>query len=117
MMTTFSLSHTWASWPKCFLNTPIVPGPHTSCVIRTSTFTHTLSFGFTWSRPAARARIFSVRVIAAMWRLSLGGLTLVHQHCKGTGHPSLKAATQGCQGGQGCQLWQPCVVNAVAFPA
>src|SRR3954470_17184246 len=72
MTTTFSLSHTFASWPKCFLNTPIVPGPQTSWVIRTSTFTQTLLPGLTVGRPAARARIFSVMVIAAIWRLFLG---------------------------------------------
>src|SRR5215217_4832814 len=107
MTTTFSLSHTFASWPKCFLNTPMVPGPQTSWVIRTSTFTHTLSFGLTWSRPAARARIFSVRVIAGMGRLSLGGAKGLPGYCKGPGHPAGKGF-QGCHGCaldcQGCQV-------------
>ena len=43
---------------------PKVPGPHTSCVMSTSTLTHTLSPGATWLLPLARARIFSVIVIA-----------------------------------------------------
>ena len=46
------------------LNTPMVPGPQTSCVIRVSTFTHTLSPGWTCALPEARARTFSVRVIS-----------------------------------------------------
>ena len=69
MMTTFSRSQTLASVPKCFLNTPMVPGPQTSCVMSTSTLTQTLSPGSTGSRPAARARIFSVSVIADMWQV------------------------------------------------
>src|SRR5262249_43682436 len=81
MTTTFSRSQTLASWPKCFLNTPIVPGPQTSWVMRTSTSTQMLSPGRTLSRPAARARIFSVRVIGAMWRvLSKGNLSNLYHH-------------------------------------
>ena len=45
---------------------PTVPGPQTSCVMSTSTSTQTLSPGVTLVRPACLARIFSVRVIAAM---------------------------------------------------
>src|SRR5690242_20700606 len=71
MTTTFSVSHTLALDPKFFLNTPMVPGPQTSWVIRTSTFTQTLSAGATDGRPAARARIFSVMVIAAIWQFFL----------------------------------------------
>src|SRR5919202_1446308 len=63
MMTTFSRSQTRASVPKFFLKTPNVPGPQTSCVMSTSTFTQTFSPGATWSRPLCRARIFSVIVI------------------------------------------------------
>ena len=63
MITTFSRSQTFASLPKCFLKTPMVPGPHTSWVMSTSTLTQTFSPGSTASRPAARARIFSVSVI------------------------------------------------------
>src|SRR4051794_24393497 len=63
MITTFSRSHTFASRPKFSWNTPMVPGPQTSWVMRTSTFTQTLSPGETEDRPAARASTFSVRVI------------------------------------------------------
>src|SRR5262245_46270665 len=64
MITTLSLSHTFASLPNSFLKTPKVPGPHTSCVMSTSTFTQTFSPGVTLFLPLARARIFSVIVIA-----------------------------------------------------
>src|SRR5690242_7300762 len=66
MMTTFSGSQTRAPAPKCCLKMPIVPGPHTSCVIRISTSTQILSPGPTRSRPACRARICSVNVIGVM---------------------------------------------------
>src|SRR6266481_4542221 len=65
MITTLFASHTFASLPNSRLKTPIVPGPHTSCVIRMSVFTHTLSPAATRALPLARARIFSVRVIGA----------------------------------------------------
>src|SRR5207249_4285840 len=65
MMTTLVLSQTLASLPNSRLNTPIVPGPHTSWVMRMSTFTHTLSPAWTCALPLARARTFSVRVIRA----------------------------------------------------
>src|SRR5205085_7621032 len=45
---------------------PIVPGPQTSWVMRTSTFTHTFSSGETWPLPACLARIFSVIVMPGM---------------------------------------------------
>src|SRR5919201_1497802 len=51
MMTTWSRSQTLASRPKCCLKTPMVPGPHTSCVMRTSTSTQMFSPGCTLSRP------------------------------------------------------------------
>src|SRR5579883_2183100 len=73
MTTNFSLSQTLASAPKCFLKTPMVPGPHTSWVMSTSTFTQTFSFGATASRPAARARIFSVSVIGGGISVELRG--------------------------------------------
>src|ERR1700722_12483134 len=60
MMTIFSRSHTLALAPNSRLNTPMVPGPHTSWVMRTSTFTQTLSPGCTDFLPDARAMIFSV---------------------------------------------------------
>src|SRR5258706_15161726 len=63
MMTTLLRSHTLASCPNSRLKTPIVPGPHTSCVISTSAFTQTLSPASTRGFPAARASIFSVSVI------------------------------------------------------
>src|SRR4051812_40632458 len=63
MMTTFFASQTFALLPNSRLKTPIVPGPHTSWVMRTSTLTHTLSPGWTCALPEARARTFSVSVI------------------------------------------------------
>src|SRR5262245_52656485 len=73
MSTTLERSQTLASGPKCCLNTPNVPGPQTSCVMRTSTFTQMFSPGVTASRPAPRARIFSVNVCGdGMDRLSVG---------------------------------------------
>src|SRR5437763_9436368 len=51
----------------------MVPGPHTSWVIRTSTSTQMLSPGRTASRPVWRASTFSVRVIGGICeRLPLG---------------------------------------------
>jgi hypothetical protein len=49
--------------PNSRLKMPMVGGPQTSCVIRISTFTQTVSPASTWVRPAALARIFSVKVI------------------------------------------------------
>src|SRR6266404_2605001 len=63
MMTTLLRSQTLASLPNSRLKTPMVPGPHTSCVMRTSALTQTLSPAWTLALPAARARIFSVNVI------------------------------------------------------
>src|SRR5258708_24240522 len=62
-MTTLFRSQTLAFLPNSPLKTPIVPGPHTSCVIRMSAFTQILSPAFVRDLPAARARIFSVNVI------------------------------------------------------
>src|SRR5262249_14908994 len=62
MSTTLSRSQTLAFCPKCCLKMPMVPGPQTSCVMSTSTFTQMFSPGAAASRPAARARIFSVIV-------------------------------------------------------
>src|ERR1043166_6668557 len=62
MMTTLSLSQTFAVAPNSLLNTPIVPGPHTSWVMRLSTLTQTLSPGCTDFLREARAMIFSVSV-------------------------------------------------------
>src|SRR5258708_4717275 len=67
MMTTLLRSQTFAVAPNSRLNTPMVPGPHTSWVISTSTFTHTLSPGWTDFLPEARAMSFSVSVIG--WRI------------------------------------------------
>src|ERR1700753_3056574 len=64
MMTTFFLSQTLAAWPNSRLNTPMVPGPQTSCVMSTSTLTQTLSPGATCALPLARASSFSVSVIS-----------------------------------------------------
>ena len=50
----------------------MVPGPQTSWVMRTSASTQMLSPGRTASRPAWRARIFSVRVIDGMSNGSRG---------------------------------------------
>src|SRR4051812_5634026 len=63
MITNFLRSQTFASLPNLRLNTPMVPRPHTSCVMRTSAFTQILSPACTLGLPAARARIFSVNVI------------------------------------------------------
>src|SRR2546430_3576728 len=65
-MTTLLRSQTFAFLPNSRLNTPIVPGPQTSWVISTSAWTHTLSPASTRDLPAARARIFSVSVIALL---------------------------------------------------
>src|SRR5713226_2463645 len=62
-MTTLFRSQTLAFLPNSRLKTPIVPGPHTSCVIRMSAFTQILSPACVRALPAARARIFSVNVI------------------------------------------------------
>src|SRR5687768_13189213 len=71
MITTLLASHTFASLPNSRLKTPIVPGPQTSCVIKRSTPTHTLSPGATRALLLARARTFSVRVIGrGRWRRS-----------------------------------------------
>jgi len=45
---------------------PMVPGPHTSWVMRISTSIQIFSSGTTASRPAWRARIFPVRVSEGM---------------------------------------------------
>ncbi len=65
MMTILWRSQTLAVLPNSRLNTPIVPGPQTSCVISTSAFTQILSPAATRGFPAARASIFSVNVIRA----------------------------------------------------
>src|SRR3984957_28386 len=64
-MTTLLRSQTLASAPNSRLNTPIVPGPHTSCVIRMSALPPTLPPAATLGLPDARARIFSVKVISS----------------------------------------------------
>src|SRR5437762_14380407 len=63
MMTILLRSQTLASLPNSRLKTPMVPGPQTSWVINTSAWTQTLSPDWTRALPAARARIFSVKVI------------------------------------------------------
>src|SRR5207302_10017249 len=63
MITTFCRSHTFAFGPNRFRKMPMVPGPHTSWVIRISTFTQILSPADARGRPAWRARIFSVIVM------------------------------------------------------
>src|SRR5437870_8613710 len=63
MKTTRSGSQTRADLPNSRLKMPIVPGPQTSCVMRTSARTQTFSPGSTDGLPAARARIFSVIVM------------------------------------------------------
>src|SRR5438445_5907771 len=63
MITTFCRSHTFAFGPNCLRKMPMVPGPHTSWVIRISTFTQILSPADARGRPAWRARIFSVIVM------------------------------------------------------
>src|SRR6478735_3948015 len=69
MITTRSRSHTFALRPNFSWKMPIVPGPHTSCVMRMSTSTHTLSLGLTWLLPVCLARIFSVMVMPGIDRL------------------------------------------------
>src|SRR5271154_3413118 len=77
MMTILFLSQTLAFLPNSRLNTPIVPGPHTSWVRRTSALTQTFSPGATWALPLARASSFSVKVIgdqpSALWAASQSG--------------------------------------------
>src|ERR1035441_328254 len=63
MITTLLGSQTLAVWPNSRLKTPMVPGPQTSCVIRMSAWAQTLSPAWTRALPAARASIFSVKVI------------------------------------------------------
>src|ERR1035438_7578237 len=63
MMTTLLRSQTLAALPNSRWNTPMVPGPQTSCVIRTSAWTQTLSPASTRALPDARASIVSVKVI------------------------------------------------------
>src|SRR5664279_2749125 len=75
MMTILFLSQTFAVWPNSRLNTPMVPGPQTSCVMSTSAFTQMLSPAWTLALPAARARIFSVNVI----RTKISRCTARHQ--------------------------------------
>src|SRR5438093_13560525 len=72
MMTTLSLSQTLAVAPNSRLKTPIVPGPQTSWVMRTSTLTQTLSPGRTAFLPDARAMIFSVSVMQRILRYNIG---------------------------------------------
>src|SRR5215510_665689 len=81
MRTTFSRSQTFAFGPNSFLNTPKVPGPHTSCVMSTSTLAQTFSPGATLLLPLARARIFSVIVIAGIAVSS--EVVEAYQYCKG----------------------------------
>src|SRR6266567_8113062 len=69
-MTTLFRSQTLAFLPNSRLKTPIVPGPQTSCVISTSAFTQMLSPACTRFWPAARARIFSVKVIKRSQKLN-----------------------------------------------
>jgi len=62
---------TLASSPNSFLKIPIEPGPQTSCVIKISTLTQTLSPGLSWAFSEALANIFSVIVIAVLtWNTS-----------------------------------------------
>ncbi len=63
MITTFSGSQTLAFGPNCLRKMPIVPGPHTSWVIRMSTSTQMLSPGATVFRPACCASTCSVIVM------------------------------------------------------
>src|SRR4029079_8128705 len=80
MSTTLSRSQTLAFGPKCCLKMPMVPGPQTSCVMSTSTFTQMLSPGAVAFRPAARARIFSVIVCDGIGELlRLGGTPQLYQ--------------------------------------
>src|SRR5205823_3168461 len=68
--TTLLRSQTRASFPNSRLKTPMVPGPHTSWVMRMSAFAQTFSPACTHALPAARARIFSVSVIMARGKLA-----------------------------------------------
>ncbi len=65
MMTTLLRSQTLALAPNSRLKTPMVPGPQTSWVMRMSALTQTLSPAATLALPAARAKIFSVKVITS----------------------------------------------------
>src|SRR5690242_13647742 len=66
MMTTESGFQTLALRPNFSWKMPMVPGPQTSWVMRTSTFTQIFSPGVTFERPACLARIFSVMVMPGM---------------------------------------------------
>jgi len=63
MITSASGFQTRAWSPNSRRKTPIVPGPQTSCVIRTSTLTQRLSPGLALALPDFRAKIVSVMVI------------------------------------------------------
>src|SRR2546422_6620753 len=76
MMTILLRAQVFASLPNSRLNTPMFPGPQTSCVIKMSAFTQRLSPACTLALPAARARIFSVNVIISP--LTLAG---TRDHC------------------------------------
>src|SRR5690349_7122169 len=78
MMTTLVRSQTLAFLPNSRLKTPIVPGPQTSCVISTSAFTQIFSPACTRFWPAARARIFSVKVIKRSGKLNRVRRSLQH---------------------------------------
>src|SRR3954462_903943 len=106
MMTTLERSHTLASLPNSRLKTPMVPGPHTSCVIRISALTQTLSPAWAVGFPAARARIFSVSVIFQIGNETKGyptkeaSSTEFDADVEAIEKPSQESQPQSCLGGQ-----------------
>src|SRR6185295_928595 len=66
MMTTLFLSQTLAFLPNLSWKMPMVPGPQTSWVMRTSTSTQIFSPGRTAAFLACLAMIFSVRVMGGL---------------------------------------------------
>src|SRR5688572_25619732 len=113
MITIFRLSQTRAEAPNSLLKTPIVPGPQTSWVIRISAFTQTLSPASTLALPAARAKIFSVKVIEtvrvtepAAYRNLLSNTTEALQEHAGK-------STEGNEGNEGKQTRPPCHRSAI----
>src|SRR6266568_3842228 len=105
MITTLFRSQTLASLPNSRLKTPIVPGPHTSCVIRISAFTQMLSPACARALPDARARIFSVNVIRLRRLLEANGLcnsgNVLLQVLGSLGRPASSGTSPAGQSGYG----------------
>src|SRR5687768_16306033 len=99
MMTRRLRSHTFAVLPNSRLKTPMVPGPHTSWVIRMSALTHTLSPASTRAFPEARARIFSVKVMVGNHYFSQRATATVEIECSLDRRASRTPQSQGIDPG------------------